>query len=358
MTDLASFVEQVCDESHLRVEADLGDGFVRLRSDEAQRRQAAQDIRHSEDVVIELLRNARDAHAKNIFLATGCADGKRRFVVIDDGDGIPQRLHESVFEPRVTSKLDSMHMDKWGVHGRGMALYSVHVNADEARIACSEPGLGTAVAVTTSLAKVGERADQSTFPQFILGEGNKVQVRGPRNILRTACEFALEHRHTLQVYVGSFSEVASALYAYGQAVLSPVDRAFGGSADSIPLVKRLAYARDCEELSEIALRLGLDISPRSARRIIDGEIPPAEQLLDRVVVQHVQKTPGKSKKKTKGTAACPVRFSKEDTSSLVDSVSEAFQPLAESYYLQGDVPVTARKAGDHLHIVIPLIPLE
>ena len=66
---LSDFIDDVCGESRLRVEDDLGDGFVRLRSSEAERRQAAQDIRSSEDVVIELLRNARDAGASRIYLA-------------------------------------------------------------------------------------------------------------------------------------------------------------------------------------------------------------------------------------------------------------------------------------------------
>lgn len=55
---LEAFIENVCGDSHLRVEADLGDGFVRLRSAEAERRQAAHDIRSTEDIVIEMLRNA------------------------------------------------------------------------------------------------------------------------------------------------------------------------------------------------------------------------------------------------------------------------------------------------------------
>ncbi len=32
---------------------------------------------------------------------------------LDDGDGIPIEMHERVFEPRVTSKLETMVMDKW-----------------------------------------------------------------------------------------------------------------------------------------------------------------------------------------------------------------------------------------------------
>lgn len=58
---LTDFIEDVTGDSHLRVEDDLGDGFVRLRVSEAERRQARHDIRSSEDIVIEMLRNARDA---------------------------------------------------------------------------------------------------------------------------------------------------------------------------------------------------------------------------------------------------------------------------------------------------------
>ena len=56
---------------------------------EAERRQAAQDIRSSEDVVIELLRNARDAGASRIFLATQKTGNARLLTVLDDGQGIP-----------------------------------------------------------------------------------------------------------------------------------------------------------------------------------------------------------------------------------------------------------------------------
>ena len=68
-SDLSDFIEAVTGDTHLRVEDDLGCGFVRLRSAEAERRQAKHDIRGTEDIVIEMLRNARDAHAKLIFVA-------------------------------------------------------------------------------------------------------------------------------------------------------------------------------------------------------------------------------------------------------------------------------------------------
>ena len=68
--ELISFVASMTGEGNLRVEENLGEGFVRLRVSEAERRQAKHDIQHVEDIVIELLRNARDAGASQIFLAT------------------------------------------------------------------------------------------------------------------------------------------------------------------------------------------------------------------------------------------------------------------------------------------------
>ncbi len=64
--DLVDFIENSIGDEHIRVDEDFGGGFVRLKSSEAQKRQAAQDIRCSEDILIELLRNSRDAGASVI----------------------------------------------------------------------------------------------------------------------------------------------------------------------------------------------------------------------------------------------------------------------------------------------------
>ena len=214
-SSLQEFVESVSGTSHLRVEYDFGDGFVRLQTSEAERRQAAQDIQCSEHIVLELLRNARDAHASHIFVAMSRNDDKRMFTIIDDGDGIPAAMHGHIFEPRVTSKLDTSHKDAWGLHGRGMALYSIQMNAESASVVYSAPKLGTSISVTTDTTKLPERTDQSTFPLFECPEPGRVNIRGPRNILRTICEFAIEHRSECSVFVGSPAEICAALYQYG-----------------------------------------------------------------------------------------------------------------------------------------------
>lgn len=194
--------------------------------------------------------------------------------MIDDGDGVPAAMHERIFEPRVTSKLDSMHMDKWGIHGRGMALYSIAVNAETARVVASDAGKGAALAVETNLDKLGEKTDQSSFPVFERTESGSIAVRGPKNILRTACEFAIECRHDCTVYLGSLTDIAATLYAFGLSSLTSAMRAFCADASELPVAKRLSVAVDPASFADEAEALGLVISERSARGILDGEIAP------------------------------------------------------------------------------------
>lgn len=70
-SSLENFIQDISGDQYFRVEDDLGNGFVRLKAAEAQRRQAKQDIRSTEDIIIELLRNSRDAHARAILLLHG-----------------------------------------------------------------------------------------------------------------------------------------------------------------------------------------------------------------------------------------------------------------------------------------------
>lgn len=359
--ELASFIDSVCSESHLRVETDFGDGFVRLRTSEAERRQAAHDIRSSEDIVIELLRNARDAHASTIFLAVGKEGSTRKITMLDDGDGVPTPMHERIFEPRVTSKLDTVHMDKWGVHGRGMALYSVKVNATDARILASDKGLGCALHVETDLRKLPERADQSTFPTFERTESDSYSMRGPRNIVRTATEFALESRKTCTVYWGSATEIAATLYEFGVATTSPTTRAFCKDVEALPVCKRLCTASDPESFAEIAHALGLSLSERSARRILNEEITPVPSLAERVrsytVDQSKQESPhahahAKAAKKARKPDSRSMKLEDADAAQLARACEREFGDIARRYYLTplGNAEVSC--TSDEIRIAI------
>jgi len=377
--DLRTFIEQVTGDSHLRVEADLGDGFVRLRSAEAERRQAKHDIRSSEDIVIEMLRNARDAHAGNIYVASW-KEGSLRFItMLDDGDGIPESMFERIFEARVTSKLDSMHMDLWGVHGRGMALYAVKVNADSAQVIASKVDGGSAFSVTTDTAKLGEKRDQSTTPTFIIDENGTVTVRGPRNINRTVSEFAYIERDTCSVYFGSVAEIAATLWHYGRSVVSRSLVAFCNDPNDLAICKRLALSTTPDEFAAIAESLGLPLSSRTARRIMDGEIvplKPVDKLLSLSSINNegnIEETKSKaeiepepSEPKQHDTSERDVlssvlfkdtrglRVAESDRKEFKESVAKAYKQLAKAYYLEEDVEPEVRFRRDRIDVFIPV----
>lgn len=351
---LQDFIESLSGDSHLRIEYDFGDGFVRLKTSEAERRQAAQDIRNTEAIVLELLRNSRDARASNIYLAMSRVGTKRILTVIDDGEGIPPSMHDHIFEPRVTSKLDTNHMDAWGMHGRGMALYSVKENSEVARVADSAIGLGTSIVVQADTAKLAERKDQSTFPTFEMVGENAVNVRGPRNILRTACEFAIDCRDTCALYVGSPTEIASALYYSGLTSMSVIDRAFCRDVSLLPLTKRLAAASDPAQFSEIASSFGIDVSQRSARRVLDGSIPEARPILERITLSKaMNNTSNKGRRSVKGHGTT-LKLTHEESKMLSSETKRAFADIAARYYLEDDVTPSVRVMRDRITIAIPV----
>lgn len=272
--DLLKFVSAVSGDAFLKVEEDLGDGFVRLKISEAERRQAKHDIRCVEDVIVELLRNSRDAHAHRIFVATGREGDHRTITVLDDGVGIPDSLRERVFEPRVTSKLETMVVDQWGVHGRGMALFSIRSNVDEAQIVATGAHKGASMRIVADASKLSERADQSTWPALERDEVGALRVaRGPHNIVRRVAEFAVEHPG-VDLFIGSVTEIVATLVMLARFELEESELVAVGDLTRLALWLRPGAAVDAGELADAAEELGLPISERSAHRILAGDIVP------------------------------------------------------------------------------------
>ena len=324
---MVEFVSSLGGGDGLRVEETLGSGYVRLRVAEAERRQAKHDIRCVEDAVIEMLRNARDAGARRIFVA-GWRDGNMRsLVIVDDGVGIPHEMHKRVFDARVTSKLDSIHMDRWGVHGRGMALYSIAQNAEEARIIDSNVGLGTSIGVTFDTNAIGERADQSTWPTVVESKG-EYAVRGPRNIARACVEFAMEARGSCAVYFGSASEAVATMYARVEPLGAPPHSFDSDGLSNVPLSSRPAWAHDARDLRMAAETLGLQMSERTAHRIVRSQIAPLRNVLLTVSGNNGSTTSPIDKT----NAERNLRLSEEDKRELSEAFEEELQRVVARYY--------------------------
>lgn len=357
MTDrsLQSFIESHTSEDYARVQDDLGNGFVRLKAAEAQRRQAKQDIRSFEDVVIEMLRNARDAHAKAIFVATWATKDQRFLTMLDDGDGIPVDLQSTIFEPFVTSKLDSFHSDRWGVHGRGMALYSIRQNTDTSRVVASAPGFGSVFSVTSSFSRLGEKRDQSSTPSITFNEEGNPVLRGPHNILRTVLEFSIEVRSSVAVYLGSAAEIVSTLYWLGSSAAQSSKDSKQICSNGLPFIHRFGLCEDAVSLTQIATELRLPISARTAYRIMNGEIKPLPTHLQAMLgesKEFAEPVPKPSKRASFDTK--PIRISKEDAERFGSAVMEQYASLADAYYLTTDVEPSIHCSGGDLVIRIPL----
>jgi len=376
---LLDFVSSVSGDTFLKVEEDLGEGFVRLNVSEAERRQAQHDIRSTEDILIELLRNARDAGARRLFIASSLEDKQRRLTVIDDGQGVPAALQDKIFEPRVTSKLATMVVDDWGVHGRGMALYSIAQNTTTCKLAASGAARGTALEVVADTQALKERADQSTWPQI---KANKVQdggfsvESGPRNLLRTALEFSCQHPR-LDLYFGSPAEVVATLRAQGQVALAKQAAGRVGAADdaeahavgtgaatdatvntepspyALPVWLWPAQAHDGAELFEAATDLGLALSERNAYRVLRGEIAPLVTLSERM--RRRTRPEGAETAVDIYRDARGLKIGPADMRAFQAQLEQTFDELAAKYYLNLSDDVQVRVGRHAISVRFPFM---
>lgn len=351
--ELISFIATMSGEGSLRVEENLGEGFVKLRVSEAERRQAKHDIQHVEDIVIEMLRNARDAGASKVYIATQKEEGIRTLLFLDDGSGIPDDMRERIFDARVTSKLESMKMDRWGVHGRGMALYSIRQNTIESRVITSGPGLGSSFLVRADCSQLNERADQSTWPQAVKGEdGAYACSRGPHNIVRAACDFALEELRGCDVYLGTPTEIAATLYAHAEGRLDAGKLLFVDDASDLPVIDRLGSAVDASDFIEVAHSIGLEVSERTAHRVIAGQIEPLRSVSSRLLRERDSARPrGKVdlERDRRG-----LKIARDDMDSFSRAVERDFNALADRYYLNLAASPRIRVSRDRITVTFEL----
>ncbi len=330
-SDLLNFVTSVSGDAYLKVEENLGDGYVRLKVSEAERRQAKHDIRGVEDVVVELLRNARDAHAQRIFLATTREGDHRSLTVIDDGVGVPEGMAERIFEPRVTSKLETMVMDRWGVHGRGMALFSIKSNTAEARVAVSGSHKGASIVVTSDTQVLTEKADQSSWPAVERDDDGVLRVaRGPHNIVRRTVEFAVEHPG-IDVFIGSPSEVLATLVLLARFELDESELLFCENVSRLSVWQRPGAAADAGELADTAEQLGLTVSERTAHRVLGGDIAPLRSVCS--VVSKGAEGPASHSEPDIYRDRRGLKIHHSDLASFRTELEHAFDAIAERYYL-------------------------
>lgn len=331
LDELLNFVTDLAGEQVLKVEEDLGSGYFKLNVAEAERRQARHDIRSVEDVVVEMVRNSRDAGASVVYVATGKeSTGTRHVTIFDNGAGVPTDFHNLIFEPRVTSKIDDVVEDRFGVHGRGMALYSISSNTDELRLIDSEPGRGSVFAISINVKRLRERKDQSSFPKMKVTGGTKLKiVSGPHNVMRYLVELSMD-APKLEIFYGSHTEILAT-------ILRGHER--GGGKD-LPVWSELFQIKDAETLSSMGAAFGLKVSPRNCRRILNGGIEPVHSIQFLLRQMMTVAPAGKIIQRRRAG-----KISEEDLDGFAKAVAESFRTVGKSYFLRlhGEPKITCSK---------------
>lgn len=240
---------------------DLGAGFARLSGVEGLRRSPGR-IRSVEDALFELLRNSRDAGARNVYVASSL--GARRYrhlVVIDDGRGIPETHKHLVFEPGVTTRhlnpvpeapaqdLPRTHAP----HGAGLSLYHVKNVALSAEVlSASSP---TAIKVVFDTRYLPEKRLQSNARP------------SKTNLLATLTRFLAESGpNPPRLYHASPSRILSRLLNHRIIQTSQESQEGQGNDGEARLVR------------EAALGLGLEVSLRTVQRVLADGIPAAGEI--------------------------------------------------------------------------------
>ena len=226
---------------------DLGAGFARLTGVEGARRGPSR-ITHVEDALLELARNARDAGAANIFVASTLKNRRyRTLTVIDDGHGIPKSHRDLILQPGVTTRHLNPVTEPGDpvVHGAGLSLYQIKGHSLETKVlSTSSP---TSIQATFDTNVLPERALQST-------------TRPSQSNLRA----------TLQRFTATTNAHSPRLHSY----YGPPARILATLLHNRIIPKQ----RDSSGLREMALGLGLDVSVRSVQRILRGEVLPVEYV--------------------------------------------------------------------------------
>ena len=226
---------------------DLGAGFARLTGVEGARRGPSR-ITHIEDALLELARNARDAGAANIFVASTLKNRRyRTLTVIDDGHGIPKSHRDLILQPGVTTRHLNPVTEPGDpvVHGAGLSLYQIKGHSLETKVlSTSSP---TSIQATFDTNVLPERALQST-------------TRPSQSNLRA----------TLQRFTATTNAHSPRLHSY----YGPPARILATLLHNRIIPKQ----RDSSGLREMALGLGLDVSVRSVQRILRGEVLPVEYV--------------------------------------------------------------------------------
>ena len=98
----------------------------------------------------------------------------------------------------------------------------------------------------------------------------------------------------------------------------------------LPVLERLRVAADAGELQRVSASLGLDMSERTAHRIVAGQVKPQRSVVARLTHRAGPKVPHEVDLTRDHRG---LKISKEDCADFSRAMERGFSELAQKYYL-------------------------
>lgn len=195
---------------------------------------------------MELLRNARDAGARNIYVASILRRRRyRTLTVLDDGQGVDERYAALIFEPGVTTRHLNPTVEATDPsappHGAGLSLHHIRTLA-----------VSTTLLSFTTPTSISATFDTRTLPERSLQSA----TRPSRSNLRATIENFARSPQSPTLYYAQPAKILASLIE--NHIIPSGESATG--------------------LMERAEKLGLGISMRTAQKVKSGEITAAERI--------------------------------------------------------------------------------
>jgi hypothetical protein len=137
----------------------------------------------------------------------------------------------------------------------------------------------------------------------------------------------------MSVRLGSPAETARAMLDFGQKRISDKELFFVDGLSAVALPNRFAAASGAEELAGAAVALGLDISERTAHRILQGSIAPAPDVLRELEARRLAQGGAAAAAGGAGVPQKGLKISKGDMDLFARKLEEAFEVISERYYV-------------------------
>ena len=287
---------------------DLGSGFARLTGAEGLRRGPSR-ISSVEDALLELLRNAQDAGARNIYVATVL--NKRRYrtlLVLDDGGGIPDSHKDLIFEPGVTG-----HLKTRDLYRSGLSLH--HIREKAASVSVPSTSNPTAIKATF---------DTGCLPEKSLQSDSRKSKSNLKATIQNFLTSGPENPKEPKIYLASPARILATLIK-NRIIQQP------GRVGVTDLAGRVGG-------------LGLNLSTRTLQRVLRGDIRPATRVPGRGTVDQTtfESKPGSE---IRGVDSGSITLDRKDK----QEISAVLARAARKSYLEiGDLNFRSRAGRIHL----------